>query len=154
MQLDAKARVEGALRHALAVHFENARRCEATHQRPAHVLRVGTRTRREQQRFAMRDRCCELEFGVELRGRGEELARRRQLSQRAVDGIEQMPAAAPREPVARQRHQFGDAPDTDRLQHLRRARIAVECRERQGRDGRFERALAVDDFLEAGTREQ
>ena len=52
---------------------------------------------REQQGFAVRDRRRKLEFDAELRGRDKELARRRQPSQRAVDGIEQWPAAAPRQ---------------------------------------------------------
>jgi hypothetical protein len=110
--------------------------------------------RREQQRFAVRDRRRELEPRAKLRGRDKELARRRQPSQRAVDGIEQWPAAAPREPVARQRHEFGHVLDADRLQRLRRLRIAVEGGKRQARDDRFERALAVDDFLHAGAGEQ
>src|SRR5690606_25632016 len=39
VQLDAEARVEGALDHALAVHLEDARVGEAAHQRLAHLGR-------------------------------------------------------------------------------------------------------------------
>ena len=54
VQLDAEARVEGALDHALAVHFEDARGGEAAHQRLAHLGRVGAGLRREHQRLADR----------------------------------------------------------------------------------------------------
>jgi hypothetical protein len=51
VQLDAKARLECALDHALAMHFENAAGRETTHQRLAHTRRVGTGLGGEQQRF-------------------------------------------------------------------------------------------------------
>jgi hypothetical protein len=54
VQLDAKARVEGALDHPLAVHLEDAARGEAAHQRLAHLGRVGAGAAREQQRLADR----------------------------------------------------------------------------------------------------
>ncbi|OIQ82618.1 hypothetical protein GALL_355820 [mine drainage metagenome] len=54
MQIDAEARIEGALDHALAVHFEHARRREAAHQRGAHPFRVGSGAAGEQQRFGHR----------------------------------------------------------------------------------------------------
>src|SRR5215472_1476153 len=41
MQLDAKAGIERALDHALAVHLEDARRREAAHQRLPHLRWVG-----------------------------------------------------------------------------------------------------------------
>ena len=52
MQLDAKTRVEAALDHPLAVHFEDARRCKTSHQRLTHSAGVRTRLGGEQQRFA------------------------------------------------------------------------------------------------------
>ncbi|SOZ36500.1 hypothetical protein CBM2605_A280091 [Cupriavidus neocaledonicus] len=51
VQLDAEARIEGALDHAVAVHFQDARRGETAHQRLAHLGRIGTGLGREQQRF-------------------------------------------------------------------------------------------------------
>ena len=40
MQADSKAKVEDSLDHALAVHFQNARRGKAAHQRLAHLGRA------------------------------------------------------------------------------------------------------------------
>ncbi|CAM5587583.1 hypothetical protein SSTU70S_03743 [Stutzerimonas stutzeri] len=54
MQADAEARIEGALDHALAVHFENLRAGEPTHQRFAHLGRVGAVLGSEQQRLGHR----------------------------------------------------------------------------------------------------
>ena len=54
VQPDAKARIEGALDHPLAVHLEDAARREAAHQRLAHLGRVGAGLAREQQRLADR----------------------------------------------------------------------------------------------------
>ena len=54
VQLDAEARVEGALDHPLAMHLEDARRGEATHQRLAHLGRVGAGLGREHQRLGHR----------------------------------------------------------------------------------------------------
>ena len=51
---DAEARREGALDHALAMHFEDARGGEAAHQRLAHLGRVGAGLGGEHQRFADR----------------------------------------------------------------------------------------------------
>ena len=54
VQLDAEARLEVALDHPLAMHFEDARIGEAAHQRLAHPRRVGAGLGREQQRLADR----------------------------------------------------------------------------------------------------
>ena len=54
VQLDAEARVEGALDHALAVHLEDARAGEAAHQRLAHLGRIGAGLGGEQQRLGHR----------------------------------------------------------------------------------------------------
>jgi hypothetical protein len=54
VQLDAEARVEGALDHALAVHFEDARGGEAAHQRLPHLGRIGAGLGGEEQRFGDR----------------------------------------------------------------------------------------------------
>ena len=54
MQFDAKARIERALDHALAVQFENARRRKPAHQGLAHLRWIGAAPGREQQRFADR----------------------------------------------------------------------------------------------------
>ncbi len=51
VQVDAKARLESALDHALAVHFENARRRKAAHQRLTHLGRIGPGLAGEQQRL-------------------------------------------------------------------------------------------------------
>jgi hypothetical protein len=51
VQFDAEARVEGALDHALAMHFEDLRRCEATHQRLTHARRIGAGLGGKQQRL-------------------------------------------------------------------------------------------------------
>ncbi len=52
VQVDAEARVEGALDHALGMHLEDFRRGKATHQRFTHLGRVGAVLGGEQQRFA------------------------------------------------------------------------------------------------------
>ena len=52
MQLDAKARIERALHDPLAVHFQDPRRREATHQRQSHLRGIGAGLRRKQQRLA------------------------------------------------------------------------------------------------------
>src|SRR5918994_993697 len=52
VQLDAEARIEGALDHALAVQLEDARAGEAAHERLAHLGRVRPRLGGEEQRFA------------------------------------------------------------------------------------------------------
>ncbi|MNX83035.1 hypothetical protein D3C86_1147850 [compost metagenome] len=54
MEFDAEAGVERALDHPLAVHFQNARRREAAHQRLTHLGRVGASLGREQQRLGHR----------------------------------------------------------------------------------------------------
>src|SRR5476649_1474267 len=54
VQLDAKARIEGALDHPLAVHFEDARGREAAHQRRAHLRRIGAGLAGEDQGLAHR----------------------------------------------------------------------------------------------------
>src|SRR5450830_1724656 len=41
VQIDAKARIEGALDHAFAVYFKDLRRGKATHQRLTHLGRIG-----------------------------------------------------------------------------------------------------------------
>src|SRR5262249_11320946 len=54
VQLDAEARVERALDHAFAVHFENARGGKAAHQGLAHLRWVGAGLGSKQKRFAHR----------------------------------------------------------------------------------------------------
>ena len=54
VQFDAEARLESALDHALAMHFENARGGKAAHQRLPHLGRIGAGLRCEHQRFADR----------------------------------------------------------------------------------------------------
>ena len=54
VQVDTEARIEGALDHALAVHFQDLGRCKATHQRFTHFGRVGAVFGGEQQRFGHR----------------------------------------------------------------------------------------------------
>src|SRR5437867_4584950 len=54
MQLDAKARIEGALHHALAVYFEYARGGEAAHQRRTHLGGVRPHPGGKEQRLAHR----------------------------------------------------------------------------------------------------
>ena len=54
VQLDAEARIESALDHALAVHFEHPRRGESTHQRLAHLAGIDAGLGCEQQCFGHR----------------------------------------------------------------------------------------------------
>lgn len=55
MQGNAKARIEGALNHPLAMNFKDARCGETAHQRLPHFGRIGTGLRRKHQR--LRHRC-------------------------------------------------------------------------------------------------
>src|SRR5690606_18091801 len=54
VQLDPEAGIEGALDHALAMHFENARGGEPAHQRLAHPGRIGSGLRGKNQRLGHR----------------------------------------------------------------------------------------------------
>ena len=66
MQLDAEARIERALHHSLAVHFEDSRRCEAAHQRLADLRRIGAGLAGEDQRLPEAARWGSLPAGLTL----------------------------------------------------------------------------------------
>ena len=69
VQFDAETGIEGALDHALAMHFEDARGGETAHQRLPHLGRVGAGSRGEQQRLADRlDRQCDDDLVGDLGG--------------------------------------------------------------------------------------